>query len=101
MRRSGSIAAGKALDATTTWRWSVTPEKTGQHELLLVLQGREFRDGIEAGLPAKDQRYQRLVNVNTKERAWTLAKWAAVAIGGGVLSWLGQVAARTMLQPPV
>jgi hypothetical protein len=85
---------GEGLDATTTWRWSVTPEKTGQHELVLLVQGREFRDGIEAGLPAEDQKIRVLVDVNTKERAWSVAKWAAVAIGGGVLSWLGQVVGR-------
>jgi hypothetical protein len=90
---------GEGIDAATTWRWLVMPEKTGQHELVLLVQGREFRDGIQAGLPAEDQKIRVLVNVNTSERAKTIAKWAAVAIGGGMLSWIGQFVARIAFPP--
>jgi hypothetical protein len=91
--------SGDGLEATTTWRWSVTPEQAGQYELVLLVQGREFRDGIAAGLPGEDQVIRVLVDVNASERAKTIAKWAAVAIGGGVLSWVGQYAGRILFPP--
>jgi hypothetical protein len=86
-----------SLEDVTRWQWLVTPLKTGRHELLLVLQGREFRDGIEAALPSMTQNIQVRVRVDKVDRGWAAAKWASVAAGGGLLSFLGQLFARSFL----
>lgn len=85
------------LDSVTTWKWTVKPLKTGTHELWLVLNGREARNGIEAALPAREQRFPVRIQVDTGARALTFTKWAAVAAGGGMVSWIGQLLLRSSL----
>jgi hypothetical protein len=85
------------LDDVTTWKWSVKPLKPGRHKLALIVQGREFRDGIEAALPSVEQTIPVTIEVDKSGRAMTVAKWAAVAAGGGVMSWLAQLVMRSMI----
>lgn len=85
------------LDDVTKWQWLVTPIKVGVHPLLLVVQGREFRDGIEAALPSTTQNIEVKVRVDKMDRSWAVAKWASIAAGGGLLSVLGQMVARIFL----
>ena len=65
--------------------------------ILLVVQGREFRDGIEAALPSTTQNIEVKVRVDKIDRSVAVAKWAGVAAGGGLLSVLGQMIAKTFL----
>ncbi len=81
-------------DDLTEWRWTVTPERTGDHELLLTAQGQEQRNGVSAALAAQQQRIAIKVRVNQGARAKSFSRWAAAAVVGGVLSWIGQVAMR-------
>ena len=86
-----------SLEDVTKWQWLVTPIKVGVQPLLLVVQGREFRDGIEAALPSTTQNIEVKVRVDKVDRGMAVAKWASVAAGGGLLSVIGQMIAKTFL----
>lgn len=63
--------------------------------MLLVLQGHEFRNAIQAALPVVEQSVAAVIEVDTSARAMRTMKWASVAAGGGLLSWAGQFVARS------
>jgi hypothetical protein len=58
------------------------------------LQGREYRDGIEAALPNATAEIDVAVRVDTRECTITAVRWVGLAAGGGVLSTAGQYLVR-------
>jgi hypothetical protein len=86
------------LTDVSSWRWSVTPLKSGHHKLFLTIQGLEFRDGIQAALPASKQVIPVHVTVSHIDRAKSISRWAFLMAAGGAISFAGQQIFEVMIK---
>jgi hypothetical protein len=76
------------------WRWMVTPQRKGEHRLLLIISSRNVdENGMIGDTPLPDQEIEVMVQTNIRRSAEIAALWAGLIIAGGVLT---EAAAWTM-----
>ena len=74
-----------------SWRWTVTPTNTGQHDLQLVVSARTVNAaGIVAESPLPEQIIEVRVNINYRVQIKKIVGWTVAAVGGGILARYGE-----------
>ena len=83
--------AGLLMDDYASWRWSITPTRTGWSALQLIVSARTVGpDGLTADSALPEQEIEVQVLVNYRQTAKRITAWAAVALAGGVVGAAGQ-----------
>ena len=78
-------------DEFASWRWTVTPLRSGKARLQLVAGARTVGpDGLNAETALPDQAIEVTVAVNYGAIAGKWGGWAAAAVIGGILGKLGE-----------
>lgn len=82
---------GVLSDDFASWRWTVTPQRTGKARLQLIVSARTVgADGLVAETALPDQVINVSVAVNYGRMARQWGGWIAAAIVGGVLAKFGE-----------
>ncbi|MCB1511605.1 MAG: hypothetical protein KDJ36_11950 [Hyphomicrobiaceae bacterium] len=93
---------GVLSDDFASWRWTVTPQRTGKARLQLIVSARTVgADGMVAETALPDQVVNVTVSVNYSRLAQQWGGWVVAAVVGGVLAKFGeQILALLRLVPP-
>lgn len=84
---------GVLTDDFASWRWTVTPQRTGRSRLQLVVSARTVGgDGLAAETALPDQVFEVRVTTNYGVLAKRWAGWIAAAVAGGLFARFGEQA---------
>ena len=82
---------GLLSDDFASWRWTVTPQRTGRESLQLIVAARTVGgDGLMAETALPDQVFEVRVSTNYKSLALRWTGWAAAAVIGGLFAKFGE-----------
>lgn len=82
---------GILSDDFASWRWTVTPQRTGRSRLQLVVSARTVgSDGLAAETALPDQIFDVRVSTNYQVLAGRWAGWIAAAVAGGLFAKFGE-----------
>ena len=82
---------GLLNDDYASWRWTITPQRTGRENLQLIVSARTVGgDGLMAETALPDQVFEVRVSTNYKSLALRWSGWAAAAVIGGLFAKFGE-----------
>ncbi|MEM6496011.1 MAG: Clp protease N-terminal domain-containing protein [Pseudomonadota bacterium] len=82
---------GLLSDDFASWRWTVTPQRTGRESLQLIVAARTVGgDGLMAETALPDQVFEVRISTNYKSLALRWTGWAAAAVIGGLFAKFGE-----------
>ncbi|MEM7748032.1 MAG: Clp protease N-terminal domain-containing protein, partial [Pseudomonadota bacterium] len=82
---------GLLSDDFASWRWTVTPQRTGRENLQLIVAARTVGgDGLMAETALPDQVFEVRVSTNYKSLALRWTGWAVAAVIGGLFAKFGE-----------
>ena len=82
---------GLLNDDYASWRWTITPQRTGRENLQLIVSARTVGgDGLMAETALPDQVFEVRVATNYKSLALRWSGWAAAAVIGGLFAKFGE-----------
>ncbi|MGI9524523.1 MAG: Clp protease N-terminal domain-containing protein [Hyphomicrobiaceae bacterium] len=80
-------------DDFASWRWTVTPKRSGRARLLLIVSARTVAsDGLVAETAMPDQIFDVRVSANYRRSFSRLAGWTVAFILGGIIARFGEQA---------
>lgn len=82
---------GLLNDDYASWRWTITPQRTGRENLQLIVSARTVGgDGLMAETALPDQVFEVRVATNYKSLALRWSGWAAAVVIGGLFAKFGE-----------
>lgn len=78
-------------DDFASWRWTVTPKRSGRARLLLIVSARTVAsDGLVAETAMPDQLFDVRVSANYRRAFSRFAGWTAAFVVGGIIARYGE-----------